>query len=61
MGIILSMSGYDGALAAQPDSAIMSIRVLCSFIPAALMLLSFICAADYRPLDAFLKKERENK
>ena len=61
LGIILSMSGYDGALAAQPDSAIMSIRVLCSFIPAALMLLSFICAAAYRPLDAFLKKERENK
>ena len=61
LGIILSMSGYDGALAAQPDSAIMSIRVLCSFIPAALVLLSFICAAAYRPLDAFLKKERENK
>lgn len=59
LGIILSMGGYDGALAVQPDSAVMSIRVLNSFIPAALMLLSFICAVAYRPLDAFLKKERE--
>ena len=40
LGIILSMGGYDGALAVQPDSAVMSIRVLNSFIPAALMLLS---------------------
>lgn len=59
LGIILSMGGYDGALEVQPDSAIMSIRVLCSFMPAVLMLLSFICAVAYRPLDAFLKKERE--
>ena len=59
LGIILSAGGYDGALAVQPDSAVMSIRVLNSFIPAALMLLSFICAVAYRPLDAFLKKERE--
>ena len=59
LGIILSMGGYDGALAVQPDSAVMSIRVLNSFIPAALMLLSFVCAVAYRPLDAFLKKERE--
>ena len=58
LGIILSMGGYDGALAVQPDSAVMSIRVLNSFIPAALMLLSFVCAVAYRPLDAFLKKER---
>lgn len=58
LGIILSAGGYDGALAVQPDSAVMSIRVLNSFIPAALMLLSFICAVAYRPLDAFLKKER---
>ena len=59
LGIILSAGGYDGALAVQPDSAVMSIRVLNSFLPAALMLLSFICAVAYRPLDAFLKKERE--
>ena len=59
LGALLSVGGYDGALAVQPDSAIMSIRVLCSFMPAALMLLSFICAVAYRPLDAFLKKERE--
>ena len=59
LGIILSAGGYDGALAVQPDSAVMSIRILNSFLPAALMLLSFICAVAYRPLDAFLKKERE--
>lgn len=60
LGIMLSAGGYDGSLATQPESAVMMIRLLSSFIPAALMVLSFICCVAYRPLDKFLKQERES-
>ncbi|SCP98828.1 MFS transporter [Anaerobium acetethylicum] len=58
LGILLTVGGYDGSLSVQPDSAVMVIRILSSFIPAALMALSVICAVAYKPLDALLKEKR---
>ena len=58
LGIMLGLSGYDGTLAAQPESAILMIRLLFSFVPAAIMIVVLICSIAFRPLDKF-SKERE--
>ena len=58
LGIMLSMGGYDGNLDVQPESAISMIRLLFSFVPAAIMIVVLICSIAFRPLDKF-SKERE--
>jgi Na+/melibiose symporter-like transporter len=44
MGILLGAAGYDGTLAAQPDSAFTMIRLLYSLIPGAGMLVVLLFA-----------------
>ena len=58
LGIMLGMSGYDGTLAVQTESSILMIRLLFSFVPAAIMIVVIICSIAFRPLDKF-SKERE--
>ena len=50
-GALLSISGYDGTLAAQSDSAVMMVRMLYSIIPAVLMIVVIYTAVAFRPLD----------
>ena len=57
LGIMLTMGGYDGKLDAQPDGAIMMIRLLFSFVPAAIMIVVIICTIGFRPLDKFSKEK----
>ena len=57
LGIMLSFGNYDGALSTQPDSAILVIRILNSFIPAILMVVMVICVLAYRPLEKILKEK----
>jgi Na+/melibiose symporter-like transporter len=54
---MLSFGKYDGALSTQPDSAILVIRILNSFIPAILMVVMVICVLAYRPLEKILKEK----
>ncbi|MEH7492602.1 MFS transporter [Neobacillus niacini] len=48
MGLLLSMSGYDGSLTVQPESAILMIRLLIGVIPAALFLIVGIAMFFYK-------------
>ncbi|WP_026670172.1 MFS transporter [Butyrivibrio sp. AE3006] len=57
LGTMLSFGKYDGALSTQPDSAILVIRILNSFIPAILMVVMVICVLAYRPLEKILKEK----
>lgn len=57
LGIMLTMGGYDGKLDAQPEGAIMMIRLLFSFVPAAIMIVVIICTIGFRPLDKFSKEK----
>ena len=60
LGIMLTAGGYDGTLDVQPDGAIMMIRLLFSFVPAAIMVVVLICSIAFRPLDKF-SREREQQ
>lgn len=57
LGIMLTMGGYEGTLDAQPEGAIMMIRLLFSFVPAAIMVVVVICTIAFRPLDKFSKEK----
>lgn len=57
LGILLSVGGYNGALEVQSGSAIMIIRILCSIVPAILMLVIIVCVVAYRPLEKILKNK----
>ncbi|CZQ96517.1 MFS transporter [Trichococcus ilyis] len=51
LGILLSTSGYDGAAAVQPDSALLMIRLLYSFIPMVLLAITFFASRYFSKLD----------
>jgi len=50
MGKVMDATGYNPNLAVQPESAVVGIRLLMSFIPAAAIILSLIVLRFY-PLD----------
>jgi len=53
LGVMLSVSGYDGALEAQPQSAITMILLLSSIFPLLMyLLMAFLFHKGYAPLDA---------
>ena len=54
LGVVLTSAGYDGALAAQPDSAVSAINFMFNIFPA-------ICAAIMFIGCNFLKVEEANK
>lgn len=58
IGILMGMSGYNGALDTQPDSANTMIIMLYSLIPAAFCLIQFILLRIY-DLDKHLPQIRE--
>lgn len=58
IGVLMGLSGYDGALTVQPDSANTMIIMLFSIIPAAFCLLQFILLKMY-DLDKMLPQIRE--
>lgn len=55
LGLLLDAGGYDGTLDVQPASAVMSIRIAYSIVPAVFMLICVICAFLYQPLNKFTK------
>ena len=57
LGIMLTMGGYDGNLDVQPEGAMMMIRLLFSFVPAAIMIVVIICTIAFRPLDKFSREK----
>ena len=57
-GILIGITGYNGTLATQPDSAITMIRLLYSLIPAALYALVFVSFRFYK-LDALMPEIRK--
>ncbi len=48
LGIMLGIAGYNGALEAQPTSAIVMIRLLMSIIPAVLYILVYLALNMYK-------------
>jgi Na+/melibiose symporter-like transporter len=48
LGILLSMGGYDGTLAVQPDSALLMIRILMGIVPAIAFLVVCVVMAFYK-------------
>ncbi|HHX28025.1 MAG: MFS transporter [Bacillota bacterium] len=50
MGRVLDITGYDANLAVQPATAVMGLRALMSFIPAAAIVLALV-VLRYYPLD----------
>ena len=48
LGAVLASTGFDRALAVQPDSAVQGIYVTVALIPAALMALSLVPIWCYR-------------
>ena len=48
LGLLLSFSGYDGALAAQPDSALMMIRMSMSLVPAVAFIICAVLLHGYK-------------
>lgn len=48
LGILLGMSGFDGALEVQPDSALLMIKILVGVVPAILFLLVAIVMHFYK-------------
>lgn len=62
-GFILGLSGFDGTLSVQPDSAIMAIRILFSLAPAILMI-SVVFVVKFYDLEKKLpeiRKELESR
>jgi Na+/melibiose symporter-like transporter len=59
LGILLGIAGYNGALAAQSESAILMIRLLMSVIPAALYILVYMALSFYK-LDALKPQMEKN-
>ncbi len=51
MGVLLGIAGYVGTADAQPDSAILMIRILYSFIPATVLFMALILARMFGQLD----------
>ena len=60
LGLMLSAFGYDGAMEIQSDTAILGIKIIFSFIPAAIYVLIAILAKVYS-LDGILVKLRAEK
>lgn len=61
LSLMLSMAGYDGALEAQPGSALMMIRMTMSVIPAiASIVCAFLLYRGYK-LDKILKEHAEKQ
>ena len=58
IGVLMGMTGYDGALEVQPDSANTMIIMLFTVIPAAFCLVQFILLKLY-DLDKILPQIRE--
>ena len=58
LGIMLSLSGYDGTLQVQGDGAILMIRLLASVIPAVFYLVIILIMRTYK-LDKELPKMKE--
>lgn len=48
LGILIGLSGYDGNLAVQPDSAITMIRLLYSLIPAGMYFIVYLAYRLYK-------------
>ena len=46
-GILMSVSGYDGTAAVQPDSAILMIRMLASLVPLAIFVVIILILRKY--------------
>lgn len=61
LGLLLDAGGYDGTLAVQPASAVMSIRIAYSIVPAVFMLICVVCAFLYQPLNKFTRELNEAK
>lgn len=47
IGWILALGHYDGTLAAQPDSAIITILILCVYLPLVLFLILYLLIRKY--------------
>ena len=60
LGIMLSAGGYDGSLAAQPDKAILMIRIIFGLVPAAFMAIVLVCTIAYRPLDKLMDSQNKS-
>ena len=56
IGVLLSAASYDGQLAVQPDSAVLMIRLLYSFIPVVFMIIMLLCTKGFMPLDRMSKQ-----
>lgn len=64
MGILIGAAGYDGALAVQPAAAVNMIRLLYSFIPAAMYAALFVLFFFYKlekKIPAIRKENEENR
>lgn len=57
LGLLMSLSGYDGALTVQPDSALMMIRMSMSLVPAVALIICVVLLYGYK-LDEILKKDQ---
>lgn len=57
LGILMTVSGYDGALAAQPDSALMMIRMSMSLVPAVTLIICILLLRGYK-LDEIMKQDK---
>ena len=60
LGILLGLTGYDGALQAQPDSAIFMIRVAMGLVPAVLFSLVAIAFVLFYKLDKLMPKIKQS-
>lgn len=62
-GILLGLAGYVSGdnVAAQPDSAIMMIRVLFALVPAVSLVIIAICAKKFTPLEKQIPEWEEQK
>lgn len=58
-GILLSVSGYDGTLKVQPDSAVAMIKYSYSLIPIIFMIVVIVCSMKFRPLDKLAEKKEK--
>lgn len=62
-GILLGLAGYVSGdnVTAQPDSAIMMIRVLFALVPAVSLVIIAICAKKFTPLEKQIPEWEEQK
>ena len=58
LGILLTVSGYDGSLAVQSDGAILMIRLLASLIPMVLFFMIIVIMRGYK-LESEMKETEE--